>query len=129
MPNPTNQYSGVPIEKSIRFFMIMLPLFLERVKPASTAAKPACIKNTSAAPISVHMVLTSENNSVTFVFVIITTSFLIYYLCKHTSVFSVYGISSKIIKNAAMELRAYQFIIKLPTTPLPPVLLKKAKRL
>ena len=31
--------------------MMMLPVFLALVKPASTIAKPACIQNTSAAPI------------------------------------------------------------------------------
>ena len=31
--------------------MIMFPAFLALVKPVSTIAKPACIKNTSAAPI------------------------------------------------------------------------------
>ena len=41
----------VPMQKSIRFFMMILPVFLIRVKPASTIAKPACIQNTSAAPI------------------------------------------------------------------------------
>ena len=41
----------VPMQKSIRFFMMMLPVFFRRVKPASTIAKPACIQNTSAAPI------------------------------------------------------------------------------
>ena len=41
----------VPIQKSIRFFMMIFPVFLALVKPASTIAKPACIQNTSAAPI------------------------------------------------------------------------------
>ena len=38
----------------------MLPAFLERVKPVSTIAKPACIKNTSAAPSSVQDVSMAE---------------------------------------------------------------------
>ena len=42
---------GVPIEKSIRFFMMMFPAFFARVNPVSTIAKPHCMKNTSAAPI------------------------------------------------------------------------------
>ena len=58
-PKPKSQNSGVPIQKSIRFFMIMLPAFFARVKPVSTIAKPACIKNTSAAPNSTHIVLTA----------------------------------------------------------------------
>ena len=41
----------VPIQKSIRFFIIMLPAFFALVKPVSTIANPHCIKNTSAAPI------------------------------------------------------------------------------
>ena len=41
----------VPMQKSIRFFIRILPAFLARVKPVSTMAKPACIQNTSAAPI------------------------------------------------------------------------------
>lgn len=41
----------VPIQKSIRFFIMMLPAFFALVNPVSTIAKPHCIKNTSAAPI------------------------------------------------------------------------------
>ena len=41
----------VPIQKSIKFFMIMFPAFFALVNPASTMANPACIQNTSAAPI------------------------------------------------------------------------------
>ena len=41
--------------------MTMLPAFLARVKPVSTMAKPACMKKTSAAPMSTHMVSTEEN--------------------------------------------------------------------
>ena len=54
MPKPTSQKIGVPRLKSIRFFMMMLPAFFARVKPVSTIAKPACMKNTSAAAISVQ---------------------------------------------------------------------------
>ncbi len=32
--------------QSMRFFIMMLPTFLARVSPASTSAKPACMKNT-----------------------------------------------------------------------------------
>ncbi len=42
------------MQKSIRFFMIMFPVFFALVKPASTIAKPACIQNTNAAPIKNH---------------------------------------------------------------------------
>lgn len=48
---PMRINTTVPIQKSIRFFMMMLPAFLARVNPASTIAKPACIQKTSAAPI------------------------------------------------------------------------------
>ena len=44
-------YINVPIQKSIRFFIIMLPAFFALVNPVSTIAKPACIKNTKPAPI------------------------------------------------------------------------------
>ena len=49
MPNPTNQNAGVPIQKSIKFFIRILPVFLALVNPASQSEKPACIKNTNAA--------------------------------------------------------------------------------
>ena len=42
------------MQKSIRFFIMILPVFFALVKPASTIAKPACIQNTSAAPIKNH---------------------------------------------------------------------------
>ena len=48
---PVRMNMTVPMQKSIRFFMMILPAFFARVKPVSTMAKPACIQNTSAAPI------------------------------------------------------------------------------
>ena len=48
---PSRENTIVPMQKSIRFFIIMLPAFFARVKPVSTIAKPACIQNTKAAPI------------------------------------------------------------------------------
>ena len=60
IPNPTSQKAGVPIQKSIRFFTRILPVFLLRVKPASHIANPACIKKTIAAPSSTQIVLTDE---------------------------------------------------------------------
>ena len=48
------------MQKSIRFFMRMLPVFLARVKPASHMAKPACMRKTMAAPTRTQMVLTDE---------------------------------------------------------------------
>jgi hypothetical protein len=44
----------------------MLPAFLARVKPVSTIANPACIKKTSAAPTSTHIVFTAENSIIIF---------------------------------------------------------------
>ena len=51
---------GVPMQKSIRFFIKILPVFLARVNPASHMAKPACMKKTSAAPNSTQIVFTDE---------------------------------------------------------------------
>ena len=48
---PTNKNATVPKQKSIKFFIMMFPAFFARVNPASTIAKPACMKNTNAAPI------------------------------------------------------------------------------
>ena len=48
---PISMNTTVPIQKSMRFFIRMLPVFFALVKPASTIAKPACIQNTNAAPI------------------------------------------------------------------------------
>ena len=58
-PNPKSQKQGVPMQKSIRFFIKILPVFFARVNPASHMEKPACIKNTSAAPSSTQIVLTA----------------------------------------------------------------------
>ena len=60
MPKPNSQYRGVPIQKSIRFFIRMLPVFLARVKPASHMANPACMKKTSAAPSNTQIVFAGE---------------------------------------------------------------------
>ena len=47
------------MQKSIRFFIIILPAFFARVNPVSTIAKPHCIKKTRAAPIKNQMPNTS----------------------------------------------------------------------
>ena len=49
------------MQKSMRFFIRMLPVFFGRVNPASHIEKPACMKNTSAAPSRTQMVLTELN--------------------------------------------------------------------
>ena len=51
---PISMNVTVPIQKSIKFFMMMLPAFFARVKPVSTIANPACIQKTRAAPIRNH---------------------------------------------------------------------------
>ena len=53
-PKPMAQKARDPMEKSIRFFIMILTAFLARVNPVSTMAKPACMKNTSAAATSVQ---------------------------------------------------------------------------
>ena len=53
-PTPSTRNATVPTQKSIRFFMMMLPAFFARVKPVSTMANPACMKNTSTAPTMYH---------------------------------------------------------------------------
>ena len=53
-PKPRTINTTVPIQKSIRFFIMIFAAFLARVKPVSTIAKPHCIKKTSAAPIRNH---------------------------------------------------------------------------
>ena len=58
-PKPIKMNTTVPIQKSIRFFIIIFPVFLALVNPASTIAKPACIQNTNAAPIRNHTPNTS----------------------------------------------------------------------
>ena len=60
MPKPTSQKTGVPMQKSMRFFIRMLPVFLARVNPASHMANPACMKKTRAAPTRTQMVFTAE---------------------------------------------------------------------
>ena len=48
---PIRMKTTVPIQKSIRFFIRILPAFFALVKPVSTIANPACIQNTSAGPV------------------------------------------------------------------------------
>ena len=43
-----------PIAMSARFFAMMLAMFLARVRPASTKANPACIRNTRQPAITSH---------------------------------------------------------------------------
>ena len=67
---PSNENTTVPIQKSIRFFIMMFPAFFALVNPVSTIANPACIQNTSAAPIK-------NQNSI--VIIILSPSSLLYY--------------------------------------------------
>ncbi|MPN55501.1 hypothetical protein SDC9_203185 [bioreactor metagenome] len=69
---PIRKNPNDPSTKSIRFFMMMFAAFLARVKPVSTIAKPACIKNTNTVPSKVHNVSTDENiNDSSFCFSIV----------------------------------------------------------
>lgn len=54
-PAPRTKKPTVPRQKSIRFFIRIFAVFLARVSPASNMAKPACMKNTNAAPIKNHI--------------------------------------------------------------------------
>ena len=95
--NPIAQYVSIPIQKSIVFFIIIFPEFFALVKPVSTMAKPACIKNTSIPPINVHVqfrfvctksaVLEKDKNDTRInikktIFFILITPFCIIYIHK-----------------------------------------------
>jgi len=56
IPNPNIQKAIEPTAKSIRFFIKTLTTFLARTKPASSIAKPGCIKKTRNAESKVHTV-------------------------------------------------------------------------
>ena len=53
-PKPTIQKTSDPMEMSITFFMMMFAAFLALVAPASSMAKPACMRKTSAVANSTH---------------------------------------------------------------------------
>src|SRR6056297_3245465 len=56
-PNPIMKKAMEPTEKSIRFFMIIFPALFALVKPISTMANPACMKNTRNAATSIQTTL------------------------------------------------------------------------
>ena len=62
--------------KSKKFFINILAVFFVLVKPASTRAKPGCIKNTSMAASNIHTV--SNDNPTTFVISVVSIQFLIF---------------------------------------------------
>ena len=62
--------------KSTKFFIRMLAVFFVRVNPASTNAKPGCMKNTSMAANSIHTVLTPETSCAS-VSVVVSIIFLL----------------------------------------------------
>ena len=70
-PKPMRIKVTVPIQKSIRFFIMMLPLFL-------ALAKPACIRNTGAAPIKNHTA-----KSCSFVSYV-TSSLIVSFILNHS---------------------------------------------
>ena len=76
--NPIRINVTVPIQKSIRFFIMIFPAFFALVNPVSTIAKPACIQKTRAAPIKNHtpkiLLFTNSVNSID----IVISSFLFY---------------------------------------------------
>ena len=55
MPQPIAANTRMPMDTSIRFFIMMLAAFLARVSPASTSAKPGCMRNTSTAATKMKM--------------------------------------------------------------------------
>jgi hypothetical protein len=57
-PKPRNRKTITLIEKSRKFFMMMLMLFFARENPNSTMAKPACMRKTSAAVATIQSVFT-----------------------------------------------------------------------
>lgn len=59
--NPRIQNTALPRLKSIRFFMMIFPAFFALVKPVSTMANPACMKNTNTEPNNTHKVSTDTN--------------------------------------------------------------------
>ena len=60
-PKPIIQKRIVPAMKSQKFFMRILAVFLLRVSPASTSAKPGCIKKTNIAASNVQTVSNEES--------------------------------------------------------------------
>ena len=53
---PTSQYPMAPMQNTIMFIIIVWATFFERVKPVSTSANPACMKNTRNPVMKVHMI-------------------------------------------------------------------------
>ena len=51
-PHPIIQNTIEPMQKSMRFFMMIFVAFFALVSPVSTRAKPACMKNTRD-PVSI----------------------------------------------------------------------------
>ena len=71
------------MQKSIKFFMMILPAFFALVKPVSTIANPACIQNTKAAPIK------NQNSTVMmfFLLLIFQTNVCFYFTLKRRSAY------------------------------------------
>ena len=70
---------------------MMFPEFLALVKPASTMAKPACMKKTSAAPISTHIVLTADNPDISYTFLPFYSAFGLVILFRNLCVDGCFG--------------------------------------
>ena len=63
MAYPVAQKKSPPTQASSMFFIRMFEVFFERVKPDSTIANPACMKNTMLAVTSNHVVSTAVTRS------------------------------------------------------------------
>ena len=61
--NPTSQYPSAPTQNTIMFIIMVCAVFLVRVKPVSTRAKPACMKNTRKPVMNVHMMFVDVTTS------------------------------------------------------------------
>ena len=57
--NPMIQKARDAMEKSMKFFMRTLAVFLALCSPISSSAKPACMKKTSMAAKTTHNVFTA----------------------------------------------------------------------
>jgi organic radical activating enzyme len=82
---PIRINTTVPIQKSIRFFMMMFPVFFALVNPASTMANPACIQNTRAAPAKNQTANTLPDTVSSINVLISIASILIISFCRFQS--------------------------------------------
>ena len=72
--------------KSTKFFIRILAVFFTLVKPASTSAKPGCMKNTSMAASSIHTVFSPLVSSPTVSGVAMAVLSVVEVACANISV-------------------------------------------